>query len=604
MSERLAYPALVYTTERKMHLPEPTSRATDVIRHAALERWIEQTAASAGHRALKTAWQNWRWVYAGTAAYTQLAATTFQPALRLYRQAPNMVRLSRSSQNNEYSLLRRIARKFQQMEAEECSFSKWEMKMIFDLAPPGQERWGVANRKLALAPYYAQEIPPRLKQAIMPFLQLRDERSSGALQVHLLDGSPRELVCRTAWTRRAGLEDASQTIGEKMFCETIRAICGFMSLPTDAEDPRLRGLGIPFSTLRLAHIMDGQKVSKYLKFLVARRGTCTGSVEVVRVRWNMLMRGANAYCRFGQRELLDDLAAVLGDQTPTTPTEWLAWCDKQVEIVERTMAILQRQRQIRSRHRQGRSAARTLSVLLDRARPLEEIVWPTILWLADGRPLPAAPIRKRFVHEVKIFTVAALAVVPLRAANWTAMQWGKNLFFKDSRWKIYLEVGDFKNRRSLDNDYLLDVGDIAQSYVTAYYELWTEAFGYDPLHPENKTRISLVMANYGGSPSKCLGGTILSQRLHFLSVAWNVRIGAHAFRHIVATDWLKRHPDDHWTAAGLLNDSEQQVKKAYAHLRAADHARRANTANADMHAKARGHLLELRRRAKKETKDD
>ena len=43
--------------------------------------------------------------------------------------------------------------------------------------------------------------------------------------------------------------------------------------------------------------------------------------------------------------------------------------------------------------------------------------------------------------------------------------------------------------------------------------------------------------------------------------------GPHAFRHLVATDWLRRNPNDFLTVAELLNDSLPVVMKTYAHLK-------------------------------------
>ena len=44
-------------------------------------------------------------------------------------------------------------------------------------------------------------------------------------------------------------------------------------------------------------------------------------------------------------------------------------------------------------------------------------------------------------------------------------------------------------------------------------------------------------------------------------------ISAHAFRHLVATDWLTRFPNDFVTVAELLNDTIAVVIKTYAHLK-------------------------------------
>lgn len=43
--------------------------------------------------------------------------------------------------------------------------------------------------------------------------------------------------------------------------------------------------------------------------------------------------------------------------------------------------------------------------------------------------------------------------------------------------------------------------------------------------------------------------------------------GPHSFRHIVATDWLKKHPNDFLTVSELLGDTIETVIREYAHLK-------------------------------------
>ena len=43
--------------------------------------------------------------------------------------------------------------------------------------------------------------------------------------------------------------------------------------------------------------------------------------------------------------------------------------------------------------------------------------------------------------------------------------------------------------------------------------------------------------------------------------------GPHSFRHIVATDWLKKHPNDFLTVSELLGDTVETVIREYAHLK-------------------------------------
>ena len=46
--------------------------------------------------------------------------------------------------------------------------------------------------------------------------------------------------------------------------------------------------------------------------------------------------------------------------------------------------------------------------------------------------------------------------------------------------------------------------------------------------------------------------------------------GPHAFRHVIATDHLRRNPGDYLNVATLLHDKLETVLKSYGHLRVAD----------------------------------
>ena len=43
--------------------------------------------------------------------------------------------------------------------------------------------------------------------------------------------------------------------------------------------------------------------------------------------------------------------------------------------------------------------------------------------------------------------------------------------------------------------------------------------------------------------------------------------GPHTVRHLVATNWLSKHPNDFLTVAELLNDRLETVMSEYAHLK-------------------------------------
>lgn len=231
---------------------------------------------------------------------------------------------------------------------------------------------------------------------------------------------------------------------------------------------------------------------------------------------------------------------------------------------------------------------------------MEEIVWPTIYWLKENRPPPYYPVHDRFLHEVKIFTVAGLAAEPFRVENWQGMLWGRNLYKQEGRWTLTIPAEEFKNRRLLERPYRAVVERAAQEFFEAYYRVWIEAFGYDPLSKEHRNIRSYVHAAWrAGPPSRKSCHSIVRGRLLFLSTVWDITVGPQAFRHIWATDWLKRFPLDYGTVAGKLNDRVSTVLRNYGHLNAADHAARADKANTGVPERAIANLrshLESRKR--------
>ena len=68
----------------------------------------------------------------------------------------------------------------------------------------------------------------------------------------------------------------------------------------------------------------------------------------------------------------------------------------------------------------------------------------------------------------------------------------------------------------------------------------------------------------GNWSSDCLGRRV--QVLTALYLPDTLGFGPHVFRHIIATDHLKRHPRDYLTVAHLLHDKLDTVLREYGHL--------------------------------------
>ncbi|WP_144404312.1 hypothetical protein [Belnapia sp. F-4-1] len=546
-----------------------------------------------------TSLRSWEYSFPGQYGKDLLLSATGADAIAHFNCAYGNRRIGARTEQNRRAALKRLRHEYILFTSSQIKDApepgRWQPKQLFDLSTPSELSWGKQNRILVNLPYYLKAVPVQLKDRIDEFLVWRSSNSSGKIRLEQLDGSFVEIVATTAWTNSTG-QPSTESHGRKMFLEMVRSFGGFATLPADAPDERHRGLGIPIADLKISHLMQAVNFNRFLDFKTTRRGRSTGQIDMDFLRYSMLMNGTNGYLRFAQRSVWNDLFGVLGIDAPKTSEDWIAYCDEQMKSVRQKVALLHRGRSVKSRRRRGRASYITLKTLLDYDRPLEEIVWPTILYLEDERPNNSTTARRRFAHEYRIFLLAALTLVPLRASNWTNIKWTKNLFLKKGRWKIYIDASEFKNRRSLSEDYAVDIGDEGQRFFSAYYEAWMQTFGYDPLLPEHRKLESFVLStspydwDNTCSPPPKLTEAALTYRLRFLEKVWNLHVGPHAFRHITATDWLKRHPGDYTTVAGFLNDSVETVEKHYSHVTSADHYRRVSEANGGIEERARAYL--------------
>lgn len=495
----------------------------------------------------------------------------------------------------------------------------WRPEMLYDLNNY-RYTWPADHHAVTEMPYSLSPLPDRVEAALCPFIRWRRATAPRKLHVELLDGSIHILEREGGWTRQSDQKEWEPPPTERIYREFIENIFGFFVLPKDAMDPKMRGLGIAPNVLRLAHLFIGRNVTAFCDFQKLRNGRFDHyGLKKLRQDWCLIIGSSGAYGRHAQRSLHDDLSDVLKSSAPPpapdcvgvleeevgspagvpdTPAAWLEWCDEQLSQIDQWIDVETQGRKGRNKYKQARSAEENLDVLFERRRPMEEVVWPTILWLAQHRPPAYYPLHDRFLHEAKIFTLVGLAAEPLRLENWQGMLWSKHLFKREGKWCLITEPEEFKNRRRLTRAYKSTIETAAQEFFDAWYRIWTEAFGYDPLAKESRNRVSYVHAAWKGEGPGCRPcHGLLRGRLLFLSEVWGVTIGPQAFRHIWATDWLKRHPGDLLTVAGKLNDTLETVTSLYGHLNSADHSARADTANAGVAERAQEHLAaQLRKR--------
>ncbi len=164
--------------------------------------------------------------------------------------------------------------------------------------------------------------------------------------------------------------------------------------------------------------------------------------------------------------------------------------------------------------------------------------------------------------------LSMLIVNPLRIRNYVLFSIRNSragyIYPAGSQYRISIPKSGFKNSKSAGvQDY--DVG--LPAFLAPRIEDYLE--NHRPNLIGGKPDSGVLF------PSRTTGGVYPDLGRHIESITQRLipgcpGIGPQAFRHLVATSWLKKNPGDFLTVAELLNDRLETVMKNYAHLRKDD----------------------------------
>ena len=172
--------------------------------------------------------------------------------------------------------------------------------------------------------------------------------------------------------------------------------------------------------------------------------------------------------------------------------------------------------------------------------------------------------------------IKILASNPLRAKNLKLLTYhtdnSGNLYqTADGAWRIKIKPKKFKNEcgAARHRDYDMPIDKSAWNDIERYLK------GFRPLFPyAQQLPYVFLSSNANCIPSPWES---LNRRVFYLTKQhlWHCPgVGPHAFRYIMGTSILKASPNDWGTAALVLHDNEETVRKHYAHLRSTDGAER------------------------------
>ncbi len=214
----------------------------------------------------------------------------------------------------------------------------------------------------------------------------------------------------------------------------------------------------------------------------------------------------------------------------------------------------------------SRDPKEPIAHLLELEQPLKPILDAIAkLDAAAAKAPPGGDTEARMRRDALL--LAMLLSNPLRIRTFITMTWstdGKGMLRGNAvaGWRIHLRPQHIKNGRGhAGKDYSVRVAAWVKPRLEAYLE------EYRPTLLRGESSAYLFVASKGKGGAKWESMRRWVQVLTKRYVPGGVAFGAHAFRHLVATDWLEQHPNDFLTVAELLNDTLATVLARYAHMR-------------------------------------
>jgi hypothetical protein len=346
---------------------------------------------------------------------------------------------------------------------------------------------------------------------------------------------------------------------ESAFRRELEEFYGYLHLASDAEDPDLRGKGMPYSALTFPMFVDANFVEELFKFRNVR-GRRDFHAEGLLARLDLRLPLVHPRHGFLWREpeaFLPDLA-YLGSEQPFDSEGFTAWCIKQHTDLLKLRSKIEKD----PKTRMTRDPNTLLSDILDREQPLT-FVRDLLANMEADRPPANAPEVVRAKHEADIALVALWTACPLRVYNMCIARRGRQLHRRSDGWWFREYRRNFKTRMFHKNRpyWEMRIAEPFQHYIEDYMEGWVKALpGFEAGSP-------FVWVNQADKNPARLTERGLACRMQMITATYGgIRLNCQWIRHVVATDYILNQPGSFIVAAFVLNDSLETVLKSYAHL--------------------------------------
>jgi integrase len=276
-----------------------------------------------------------------------------------------------------------------------------------------------------------------------------------------------------------------------------------------------------------------------------------------------------AHTEFGY---LTQQADEFGPKVGKTPEEFRQLCKEMHQFCNTQFETM------RPMIKMSRNPKVPIQRILDKQHPLEAVF---LLLDEMNKALPTifGGRQAQLALERDIAMVALLASNPLRVSHFSSMRYKEgddtaNLYRRGDRLFLRFERESFKNfagaARHYDYDY--PVARFAEKWLNNYLDKSRNEFGWGE-------DMDLVFPNcQGNAHGPRRQERTITRRLQELTFAFIPQLapygfGAHAFRHIVATEFIKNDPAGMEVAARVLHDTLRSIREAYSDVKGVDHAK-------------------------------
>jgi len=448
----------------------------------------------------------------------------------------------------------------------------------------GESNYGNKARAALSKPYYIwtesleREYQGLFRNKTKPILPEGEERSEEGY-----------------WTKNEGGDFPSAKAARGM----LKSFMGFCALAEDCPDPYLRGAGIKPEDLSMALLADKRLVEDYLEFKRLRSGLRVRLVNdstpanlpahmiSQNGRWEYYDKGGKY--NDGSIRFLSFVSSLLRPRfgylyqhpeyyeklmSRKTAATWQKQCKltrNRVDIVFKNFLRMKKVKD--SQHFDfGRDPKEKIQWILDLKRPLF-LLQEMIKDMFEDLLPESAPKLDRARQYRDFILIALLCANPLRIIMFTYMQFDDHLIRRsDGSWWLRFGKQFFKNRRSLDSDYEVRVAEdlwpLLDRYKREFHPILVGSTDSKYVFVSSK---SIRGLNCQGSPMRPNSLYQAIQALTELYLPGTSGFGPHAFRHIIATDIIKKDPGlGFFIASKALNDKLETVEKAYIHLKSSE----------------------------------